>query len=67
MSRPTLKPWVPSNPKWIAGFVAVSMAGTAALMGGATLFAWSGLYDIAASDGHWQIARSSSNSACVTP
>lgn len=57
MTRPTIRPWVPRSPKWIARFVAVSMAGTAALMGSATLFAWSGLYDIAASGGHWQIVE----------
>lgn len=57
MARPTIRPWVPRNPKWIARLVAVSMAGTAALMGGVFVFAWSGLYDIAASGGHWKIVE----------
>ena len=57
MSRATLRPWMPSNPRWIARLVAASMAGTAALVGGAMLFAWSGLYDIAASGGHWKIVE----------
>jgi hypothetical protein len=33
------------------------MAGIVALTGGAFVFAWSGLYDIAASDGHWKIVE----------
>jgi cytochrome c553 len=37
--------------------LAVSITGSAALLGGAVLFAWSGLYDIAASGGHWQIVE----------
>ena len=57
MAAPAIRPWVPRNPKWIARLVAVSMAGTAALMGGAFVFAWSGLYDIAASGGHWKIVE----------
>lgn len=57
MARPKIRPWVPRNPKWIARLVALSMAGTAALMGGAFVFAWSGLYDIAASGGHWKIVE----------
>jgi cytochrome c553 len=57
MARPTIRLWVPRNPKWIARLVAVSMTGMAAVVGGVTLFAWSGLYDIAASGGHWQIVE----------
>jgi cytochrome c553 len=57
MSRATLRPWMPSNPRWIARLLAVSMAGSAALLGGAILFAWSGLYDIAASGGHWKVVE----------
>ena len=57
MARPTIRPWVPRNPKWIARLLAASMAGTVALMGGAFVFAWSGLYDIAASGGHWKIVE----------
>jgi hypothetical protein len=33
------------------------MAVTVALMVGAFVFAWSGLYDIAASGGHWKIVE----------
>jgi cytochrome c553 len=33
------------------------MAGTVALMGSAFIFAWSGLYDIATSGGHWKIVE----------
>ena len=57
MARPKIRAWVRSNPKWIARFAAVSMAGLAVLMGSATLFAWSGVYDIAASGGHWKIVE----------
>ena len=57
MSSATLKPWMPSNPRWIARLLAVSMLGFVALLGGAIIFAWSGLYDIAASGGHWKVVE----------
>jgi cytochrome c553 len=37
--------------------LALSVAGSAALLGGAVIFAWSGLHDIAASGGHWKIVE----------
>ena len=48
---------MPSSPRWIARLLAVTAGGTAALLGGAILFAWSGLYDIAASGGHWKVVE----------
>ena len=57
MSHATLTRWMPSNPRWIARLLAVSMLGSVALLGGAIIFAWSGLYDIAASGGHWKVVE----------
>jgi cytochrome c553 len=57
MSRLALKPWILHSPKWIARLFAASLAGTVVLMGGAFIVAWSGLYDIAASGGHWKIVE----------
>jgi cytochrome c553 len=57
MSHYRLRPWLPPGPKWIARLLAISLGGSIALLGGAILFAWSGLYDIAASGGHWKIVE----------
>jgi cytochrome c553 len=58
MSRPTLKPLVANRPKWVVNLVAFSLAGMAALVGGAIAVAWSGVSDIAASQGHWAFVQS---------
>jgi hypothetical protein len=57
MARATLRPWIPSNPRWLAKLIGVSVGGAAALLGGVIIFAWSGIYGIAASDGHWKIVE----------
>jgi cytochrome c553 len=57
MSRTTFRPWIPSSPRWIAKLTVVSVSGTVALLVGAIIFAWSGVYDIAASGGHWKIVE----------
>jgi cytochrome c553 len=48
-----VKPWLPSRPQWMVKLLALSLAGSVALVGGALAVAWSGVSDIAASQGHW--------------
>lgn len=48
-----MRQWLKARRVWIAGLVGVGLAGATALFVGAVAFAWSGLGDIAASQGHW--------------
>jgi cytochrome c553 len=52
MPRSLLSSWFP-NSKWIARFIAAAIVAIAALVSGALAVAWSGVSDIAASQGHW--------------
>ena len=52
MQRSQLSSWV-LNSKWIERLIAAAIAVIAALVGGALAVAWSGVSDIAASQGHW--------------